>query len=113
MFTKFSKLLAIKYTQVQVAKCVEHKINLKEEAKMKVQELRSLGVIKEMALLKEVTKLLQVDFICPIKEVDWFSLVFIVLKKNGKIRVCMDFKHLNVATRRHHYPLPFHDKILN
>ncbi|MCO5575355.1 hypothetical protein L7F22_029155 [Adiantum nelumboides] len=34
-------------------------------------------------------------------------------KKNGKWRVCVDYRPLNEATKRDHFPLPFQDEILN
>jgi hypothetical protein len=39
--------------------------------------------------------------------------VVIVPKKNGKLRICIDFKKLNVATKKDPYPLPFTDEMLN
>ncbi|MCO5567926.1 hypothetical protein L7F22_021622 [Adiantum nelumboides] len=41
------------------------------------------------------------------------SAVVVTPKKNGKWRVCVDYKPLNVATKRDHFPLPFQDEILN
>ena len=92
---------------------MEHHIVLKEEAKPKVQRLRRLGNIKREALHEEVTKLLEASFIYPVKESEWVSPVVITPKKNGKLRVCVDYKPLNAATKRDHYPLPFQDEILN
>ena len=34
-------------------------------------------------------------------------------KKNGKWWVCVDYKPLNAAMKRDHFPLPFQDEILN
>ena len=86
---------------------------LKEEAKPKVQRLRRLGNIQREALHEEVTKLLEAGFIYPVIESEWVSPVVITPKKNGKLKVCVDYKPLNSATKRDHYPLPFQDEILN
>ncbi|MCO5555114.1 hypothetical protein L7F22_008655 [Adiantum nelumboides] len=75
--------------------------------------LRRLGVIKEQALLKEVRKLLAAGFIYPVEDSEWVSPVVVTPKKNGKWRVCVDYRPLNEATKRDHFPLPFQDKILN
>ncbi|MCO5595613.1 hypothetical protein L7F22_049658 [Adiantum nelumboides] len=40
-------------------------------------------------------------------------LVVVTPKKNGKWRVCVNYKPLNAATKRDHFPLPFQDEILN
>ena len=34
-------------------------------------------------------------------------------KKNGKWWIYVDYKPLNAATKRDHFPLPFQDKILH
>jgi hypothetical protein len=39
--------------------------------------------------------------------------VVVVPKKNAKLRICIDFKKLNVATKKDPYPLPFTDEMLN
>ncbi|MCO5609774.1 hypothetical protein L7F22_064006 [Adiantum nelumboides] len=39
--------------------------------------------------------------------------VVVTPKKNGKWRVCVDYKPLSAATKRDHFPLPFQDDILN
>ncbi|MCO5612102.1 hypothetical protein L7F22_066364 [Adiantum nelumboides] len=45
---------------------------------------------------------------------DKFVEVVVIPKKNGKWRVCVDYKPLNAAaTKRDHFPLPFQDEILN
>ncbi len=36
-----------------------------------------------------------------------------VPKKNGKLKICIDFKKLNVATKKDPYPLSFTYKVLN
>jgi len=41
------------------------------------------------------------------------STIVIVLKKNGKLRICTDFKNLNVTKKKNPYPLPFTDEMLN
>ena len=61
----------------------------------------------------EVKKLLQAGFIYPGEDSEWVSLVVVTPKKNGKWQVCVDYKTLNVATKRDHFPLPFQDEILN
>jgi hypothetical protein len=34
-------------------------------------------------------------------------------KHNGKLRIYVDFKKLNIATKKDLYPLPFIDQVLN
>jgi len=39
--------------------------------------------------------------------------IVVVPKKNGKLKICVDFKKLNKATKKDHYPLPFFNEVLN
>jgi poly(A) polymerase Pap1 len=57
--------------------------------------------------------LLVAGFIQYIEEATWLSPIVIVPKKNGKLRIRIDFKKLNAATKKHPYPLPFMNEVLN
>jgi hypothetical protein len=37
----------------------------------------------------------------------------VVPKKNGKLKICVDFKKLNNTTKKYPYPLPFLDEVMN
>jgi len=37
----------------------------------------------------------------------------VVLKKNGKLRIYVDFKKFNVTTKKDLYMLPFIDEVIN
>ena len=43
----------------------------------------------------------------------WLSPIVVVPKKNGKIRVCVDYRKLNAATMTDAFPLPFTDGVLD
>lgn len=55
----------------------------------------------------EVRKLTQPGFIDPVEDSKWVSPVVVTPKTNGKWRVCVGYKPLNVAAKRDHLPLPF------
>ena len=75
-------------------------------------------------------KLLQVGIIYPISDSPWVSPTQVVPKKSGITvvqnekgeeiatcltsgwRVCIDYRKLNVVTRKNHFPLPFIDQVL-
>jgi hypothetical protein len=61
----------------------------------------------------DITKLLATRFIQLVEEVTWLSPIVVVPKKNGKLKICVDFKKLNMTTKKYPYPLPFFDEILN
>jgi hypothetical protein len=57
--------------------------------------------------------LLKAEFIQFVKEVTWLSPIIVVPKKNGKLKICIDFKKLNTSTKKDLYPLPFTNEVLN
>jgi hypothetical protein len=62
---------------------------------------------------QNINKLLATRFIESIKEARWLSPTIIVPKKNGKLRICINFLKLNAATKKDPYPLLFIDEVLN
>jgi hypothetical protein len=68
--------------------------------------------LKEI-LKEELQNLLNAGFIYPISDSEWVSPLVIVPKKNGKWRVCVDYRALNKATKKDHFPLPFIDQVLD
>ena len=61
----------------------------------------------------ELQKLLDASFIYPISDSKWVSPLVIVPKKGGKWRICVDYRELNKATKKDHFPLPFIDQVLD
>ena len=62
---------------------------------------------------EEINKILRVRFIRPVKRVTWLSPIVIVPKKNGQIRVCVDYRKLNAAIVTDVVPFPFTDGVLD
>ena len=62
---------------------------------------------------EEIDKLLRVSFVRPIKKATRLSPIVVVPKKNGKFRVCVDYRKLNAATITDAFPLPFTDAVLD
>ncbi|KAL0416030.1 UNVERIFIED_CONTAM: putative protein K02A2.6 [Sesamum latifolium] len=54
----------------------------------------------------EVNKLIEVGFIQEVKYPMWISSIVPVRKKNGQIRVCVDFRDLNNTCPKDDFPLP-------
>nr|GEZ41839.1 reverse transcriptase domain-containing protein [Tanacetum cinerariifolium] len=107
-----------------------HKILMEEDYKPAVQNQRRVNPKFHDVIKKEVEKLLDAGLIYPISDSPWVSPVHCVPKKCGftvvtnkenelnptrlvtEWRVCIDYKKLNEATRKDHFPLPFMDQIL-
>jgi hypothetical protein len=62
---------------------------------------------------EEVDKLLEVGIIYPISYSEWVSPIVVVPKKNGKLRICVDYRKLNSVTKKDYFPLPFTDSMLD
>ena len=110
---RHSSLFISDYEHITGVSIIQHHIRLNNGSKAVAQKLRRLGVVQQDALIKEMQKLLRAGFIYPKEDSEWVSPVVVTPKKNGKWRVCVDYKPLNAATKRDHFPLSFQDEILN
>jgi ribonuclease HI len=70
---------------------IEHKIPLKEEAKPFRQKLRQINPMLLPIMEKEVKKILDAQIIVPLRFSEWVANLVPVRKKNGEIRLCVDF----------------------
>ncbi|GJS77902.1 reverse transcriptase domain-containing protein [Tanacetum coccineum] len=107
-----------------------HKILMEEDYEPTVQSQRRVNPKIHDVIKKEVEKLLDAGLIYPISDSPWVSPVHCVPKKGGITvvknddneliptrlvtgwRVCIDYRKLNEATRKDHFPLPFMDQML-
>eukprot|EP00253_Pinus_taeda_P016001 PITA_16001 len=62
---------------------------------------------------EELQKLLAAYFIYPISDSRWVSPLVVVLKKNGKWCICVDYREIHKATLQDYFPLPFIDQVLD
>nr|GEZ33901.1 DNA-directed DNA polymerase [Tanacetum cinerariifolium] len=107
-----------------------HKILLEEDYSPKVQSQKRVNPKIHDVIKKEVEKLLDAGLIYPISDSPWVSLINCVPKKGGMTvikndenelvptrlvigwRVCINYRKLNEAIRKDHFPLPFMDQML-
>ncbi|GJY07719.1 reverse transcriptase domain-containing protein [Tanacetum coccineum] len=107
-----------------------HKILMEDDCKPSVQSQRRVNPKIHEVIKKEVIKLLDAGMIYPISDSPWVSPIHCVPKKGGMTvvaneeneliptrlvtgwRVCIDYRKLNEATRKDHFPLPFMDQML-
>ena len=91
---------------------MQHKIPLKGDAKPHKQKLRQINPLLLPFIEKEIKKLLKAKIIVPLRYSEWVANLVPVRKKNGEIRMCVDFRNLNRASLKDNYPLPKMDHIL-
>ena len=85
----------------------KHKIELQPEAKA-VRQMRYRMNPNYVAKVKEdIDKYLESGFIYLVDKTEWLSPIVIIPKKNGKLRVCIDYRKLNAITKVDPFPLPF------
>ncbi|GKA02075.1 hypothetical protein Tco_0674740, partial [Tanacetum coccineum] len=107
-----------------------HKILMEEDYEPTVQHQRRVNPNIHDVIKKEVEKLLDPGLIYQISDSSWVSPVHCVPKKGGmtvvtndenelvptrlvtRWRVFIDYRKLNEATRKDHFPLPFMDQML-
>ncbi|GJS34974.1 reverse transcriptase domain-containing protein [Tanacetum coccineum] len=108
----------------------KHKIQLLDDKKPVVQKQRRLNSNMQEIVKKEIMKLLDTGIIYPIANSPWVSPIHCIPKKGGITvvtnkndelvptrtvtgwRVCIDYRKLNEATAKDHFPLPFMDQML-
>ena len=108
-----------------------HHIFLEEDARPSREAQRRLNPKVWDAVKDEILKWLSAGIIYPISDSPWVSPVHVVPKKAGitvttndkgkelqtclltKWRVCIDYRKLNAATKKDHFPLSFLDQILD
>ena len=108
-----------------------HKILLNDDARSSIEHQRRLNPVMKDVVRKEVLKWLNAGFIYAISDNSWVSPVHVVPKKGGFTvirnekneliptrtvtgwRVCIDYRKLNIATIKDHFPFPFIDQMLD
>jgi len=69
-----------------------------------------LTKIESVALKEFIQENLRKGYIRPLQLLVGYPVLFI-LKKNGKLRMCIDYRQLNSITRKNRYPLPLISEI--
>uniref|UniRef100_A0A2N9HH26 Uncharacterized protein n=1 Tax=Fagus sylvatica TaxID=28930 RepID=A0A2N9HH26_FAGSY len=83
-----------------------HRLAIKQEARPVKQAQRRFRPELLPQIEAEVNKLEQAGFIREVQFPKWIANIVPVRKKNGQIRVCVDFRDLNRACPKDDFPLP-------
>ena len=66
-----------------------------------------------MQVKEEIQKQLSDGFLSVVEYPEWLANVLPVPKKDGKVRVCVDFRDLNKASPKDDFPLPHIDMLVD
>jgi len=77
------------------------------------QKLRNMRTEWLLKIKEEVTKQLKVGFIKPVHQAEWIGNVVHVPNKDGKVKMCMDFRDLNKICPKDYFPLPHIDVLVD
>ena len=92
---------------------VEHELRIKPGCKPFRQPPRRFSIETQLGIKDELVRLLNVGFIRTARYVEWLANIVPVLKKNGALRICIDFRNLNLATPKDEYAMPLFDLLID
>ena len=108
LLKEFPDIFAWQYDDLKTfdTEVIQHKIPLNKDTKPFRQKLRSFNPLLLPTMEREIKKLLDARIIIPLRYSEWIANLVSVRKKNGEIRLCVDFRNLNKFSRKDNYPLP-------
>ena len=91
---------------------IQHTIPIKPGENPFRQKLRRINPKLLPIIEKEIKKLFDAKIIVTLRFSRWVANLVPVRKKNGEIRICIDFRNLNKVSMKDNYPLLKMDHIL-
>ncbi|KAM1610199.1 hypothetical protein ACFXTN_020622 [Malus domestica] len=91
---------------------VEHELRIKVGCKPLCQPPRRFSTEVQLDKKDELVRLLKVGFIRTTQYVEWLTNIVPFLMKSGALRICIDFRNLNLATPKDEYTMPISDLLI-
>ena len=92
---------------------VEQRLPIKSEFYPFQQPPRRMSKEVKLKVKGEIEKLWKAKFIRPTRYVQWLANIVLVMKKNGRLGVCVDFRDLNAITPKDMYVMPIADMLVD
>ena len=92
---------------------VEHRLPIKPGYRPYQQGARRCSPKVLPDIKAEITWWIEAKFIRQCHYAEWIYNVVPIYKKNGKLRVCIDFKNLSKASPMDGYPMPIADMLVD
>ena len=111
VLTKYSTVFSRGDLDLGWTDLVTHNIDTGDHKPIR-QQMRRYPPVHLHAIDKQLSDMLQQGVIEPAAS-PWASNIVLAKKKDGTLRCCIDFRHINEITRKDAYPLPRMDQCLD
>ncbi|XP_073223495.1 uncharacterized protein [Cicer arietinum] len=92
---------------------VEHRLPLKPDSSPVKQKLRRMKPDMSLKIREEIQKQFDAGFLAVANYPQWIANIVPVPKKDGKVRMCVDYRDLNKASPKDDFPLPHIDILVD
>ena len=92
---------------------VQHKLPLNPECSPIKQKLRRMKPKTSLKIKEKVKKQFDAGFLVVVRYPEWVANIVPVPKKDGKVRMCEDYRDLNRASPKDNFPLPHIDILMD
>ena len=92
---------------------VQHKLPLNLGSSPVKQKLRRMKPEMSLKIKEEVRKQFDAGFLAVARYPEWVANIVPVPKKDGKVRMCVDYRDLNRASPKDNFPLPHIDILVD
>ena len=115
LLTKFQEVFAWSYKDMLGIdlKIAQHHIDTHSHMVLVMQKLRHMRTKWLLKIKEQGTKQLKVGFIKLVHQANWIANVVPVPKKDGNVRMCVDFRDLNKACPKNDFPLSHIDVLVD
>ena len=115
LLTEFKEVFAWSYEDVPGidTDIVQHCIPTDLTMKPVKQNLRRMKLEQTLKIKEEVEKQYNAGFLRMVNYPKWLANVVPIPKKDGKVRMCVDFKYLNKSGPKDDFPLPHIDVLVD
>ena len=112
---KFQEVFAWSYEDILGIdpEITQHHIDTHDHMVPVKQKFRRMQIEWLLKMKEEVTKQLKVGFIKPTHQAEWIAKVVPVPKKDGNVKMCVNFRNLNKACPKDDFPLPHIDVLVD
>jgi hypothetical protein len=90
-----------------------HKLAIDPQFRPVKQQPRRFRPELQDSIIAEVDKLITAGFIKEVQYARWLANIVPVGKKNGQIRICVDFRDLNRACPKDDFPIPITEMVVD